>query len=50
VGEHVGRLYDPRSYETLQEVETDRAGLLYTVTRKATVGGSPVSVALPLGY
>jgi predicted deacylase len=49
-GEHVGTLYDPTSYEVLQEVETDRAGLLYTVTRESTVvaGDSLVRVALPL--
>jgi predicted deacylase len=49
-GEHVGTLYDPTSYETLQEVETDRAGLLYSVTRESTVtaGDSLVNVALPL--
>ena len=46
----MGTLYDPTSYEALQEVETDPAGLLYTVTRKATATAwdSPVSVALPL--
>ena len=49
-GEHVGTLYDPTTYETIQEVETDRAGLLYTVTRESTVtaGDSLVRVALPL--
>lgn len=49
-GEHVGTLYDPTTYEVLQEVETDRAGLLYTVTRESTVtaGDSLVRVALPL--
>ena len=49
-GEHVGTLYDPTSYEVLQRVETDRAGLLYTVTRESTVnaGDSLVRVALPL--
>ena len=49
-GEHVGTLYDPASYEVLQTVETDRAGLLYTVTRESTVtaGDSLVRVAIPL--
>ncbi|MEF8840807.1 MAG: succinylglutamate desuccinylase/aspartoacylase family protein [Haloarculaceae archaeon] len=49
-GEHVGTLYDPTSYETLQTVETDRSGLLYSVTRESTVmaGDSLVQVALPL--
>jgi predicted deacylase len=50
VGEHVGTLYDPTSYEVLQHVETDRDGVLYTVTRESTVnaGDSLVRVALPL--
>ena len=50
-GEHVGTLYDPTSYEVLQEVEADRDGLLYSVTRESTVmaGDSLVNVALPLG-
>jgi len=49
-GTHVGTLYDPTTYETLQAVETDRAGLLYSVTRESTVvaGDSLVRVALPL--
>ena len=49
-GEHVGTLYDPTTYEVLQEVETDRDGLLYSVTRESTVsaGDSLVRVALPL--
>ena len=49
-GAYVGTLYDPASYEVLQTVETDRAGLLYTVTRESTVtaGDTLVRVALPL--
>ncbi|WP_458189449.1 succinylglutamate desuccinylase/aspartoacylase family protein [Haladaptatus sp. NG-WS-4] len=47
-GEHVGTLYDPTTYEVLQDVETDRAGVLYALTREATVcgGGKLLSVAL----
>ncbi|WP_440005848.1 succinylglutamate desuccinylase/aspartoacylase family protein [Halomicrococcus sp. SG-WS-1] len=47
-GERVGTLYDPTTYETLQEVETDRAGVLYSLTQEATVTGgeSLVNVAL----
>jgi predicted deacylase len=47
-GERVGTLYDPTTYEVLQTVETDRAGLLYALTREATVSGgeSLVNVAL----
>ena len=47
-GEHVGTLYDPATYETLQTVETDRAGVLYSLTKEATVtaGESLVKVAL----
>ncbi|WP_128476219.1 succinylglutamate desuccinylase/aspartoacylase family protein [Halorussus pelagicus] len=48
-GERVGTLYDPTTYEVLQEVETDRAGTLYSLTREATVSGGEtlLSVALP---
>jgi predicted deacylase len=47
-GERVGTLYDPATYETLQTVETDRAGVLYSLTKEATVtaGESLVKVAL----
>ncbi|MFC7079688.1 succinylglutamate desuccinylase/aspartoacylase family protein [Halorussus caseinilyticus] len=47
-GERVGTLYDPTTYETLQEVETDRGGVLYSLTREATVTGGEklLSVAL----
>lgn len=47
-GERIGTLYDPATYEVLQEVETDRAGVLYALTREATVcgGGKLLSVAL----
>ena len=49
-GEHVGTLYDPTSYEVLQEVETDRDGILYDLCRESTVkaGDSLLRVALPL--
>ena len=49
-GEHVGTLYDPTTYEVLQEVETDRAGIVYDLARESTVraGDSLVRVALPL--
>ncbi|PSQ15429.1 succinylglutamate desuccinylase [Halobacteriales archaeon QS_8_69_26] len=48
--EHVGTLHDPTTYEVLQEVRTDRAGILYTLTREATVtaGQALVRVAEPL--
>ncbi|WP_135828916.1 succinylglutamate desuccinylase/aspartoacylase family protein [Halorussus halobius] len=47
-GERVGTLYHPTSYEVIQEVETDRAGVLYALTREATVtsGGKLANVAL----
>ena len=47
-GERVGTLYDPATYERLQAVETDRAGILYALTTEATVtaGESLVRVAL----
>lgn len=48
-GDPVGTVYDPTTYEPLQTVETDRAGLLYALTREATVRGGDtlLSVALP---
>lgn len=54
LGEHVsantplGTLYDPTTYEALQEVETDRDGILYWIAREATVvaGDSLAGVAL----
>jgi len=47
-GERIGTLYDPTTYEELQVVETDRAGVLYSLTREATVttGETLLSVAL----
>ncbi|EFW89819.1 succinylglutamate desuccinylase / aspartoacylase family protein [Haladaptatus paucihalophilus DX253] len=47
-GERVGTLYDPATYEIRQEVETDRDGILYSLTRESTVcgGGKLLSVAL----
>lgn len=49
-GDHLGRVYDPTTYEVLQEVEADETGVLYSVTREATVtaGQSLVGVAMPL--
>ncbi len=49
-GEHLGRLYDPTSYEMLQEVAADRDGLLYSIAEEATVtaGSALVNVAVPL--
>lgn len=46
-GEHLGTLYHPTSYDVLQEVAADRDGILYSVTREATVtaGATLVGVA-----
>ncbi|WP_158055888.1 succinylglutamate desuccinylase/aspartoacylase family protein [Halorussus halophilus] len=38
-GERIGTLYNPTTYEVLQEVEADRDGILYALTREATVTG-----------
>jgi predicted deacylase len=54
LGDHVtnetllGTLYDPTTYEVLQEVKADRDGILYSIAREATVaaGDTLVSVAL----
>ncbi|MFC6824164.1 succinylglutamate desuccinylase/aspartoacylase family protein [Halopelagius fulvigenes] len=49
-GDHLGRVYDPTTYEVLQEVTADRAGFVYSVAREATVtaGETLVGIALPL--
>ncbi|WP_129113023.1 succinylglutamate desuccinylase/aspartoacylase family protein [Halegenticoccus tardaugens] len=46
-GDRLGRVYDPATYEVLQEVEADREGILYSVAREATVtaGRTLVGVA-----
>ena len=36
-GDRLGTLYDPATYETLQEVAATHAGVLYSVAREATV-------------
>ncbi|QLG61470.1 succinylglutamate desuccinylase/aspartoacylase family protein [Halorarum salinum] len=49
-GEYVGEVFDPTSYETLQEARADRAGIVYSVAREATVtaGQTLVGVAIRL--
>ncbi|AFK19963.2 succinylglutamate desuccinylase [Haloferax mediterranei ATCC 33500] len=49
-GDHLGWVYDPTEYTVLQEVEAERAGIVYSITREATVtaGTTLVGVALPL--
>lgn len=36
-GEYVGTLYHPTTFETVQTVEADRDGILYSVAKEATV-------------
>ncbi|WP_254536334.1 succinylglutamate desuccinylase/aspartoacylase family protein [Halomarina litorea] len=36
-GDPLGTVYDPTTYEALQDVRADRDGLLYALTREATV-------------
>ncbi|WP_117594624.1 succinylglutamate desuccinylase/aspartoacylase family protein [Haloprofundus halophilus] len=47
-GDHLGRLFDPTTYDVLQEVEADRDGILYSVALESTVtaGQTLVGVAL----
>jgi len=47
-GRQLGVLYHPTTYEPLQVVETDREGILYALTREATVtaGDRLASVAI----
>ncbi len=49
-GTRLGTLYDPTSYEVLQEAVADRDGILYALTKEATVTGGEklANVALPL--
>ncbi|KAB1187597.1 MULTISPECIES: succinylglutamate desuccinylase/aspartoacylase family protein [Haloferax] len=49
-GDHLGWVYDPTKYTVLQEVEVERAGIIYSIAREATVtaGKTLVGVALPL--
>ena len=49
-GDHLGRVYDPTTYEVLQEATADRSGVVYSVCREATVtaGQTLVGVAMPL--
>lgn len=48
-GTRLGTLYDPASYEVLQEAVADRNGILYALAREATVTGGEklANVALP---
>ena len=47
-GDHLGVVYDPASYEILQDAQADRDGILYALTKEATVvsGQSLLNVAL----
>ncbi|WP_267640759.1 succinylglutamate desuccinylase/aspartoacylase family protein [Haloarchaeobius amylolyticus] len=49
-GDHLGVVYDPTTYEVLQRAESTRDGILYAITREATVKGGDrlASVAVPL--
>jgi len=49
-GEYLGSLYDPASYEQLQQVTAEHDGVLYAVTRRGTVaaGDRLASVAVGL--
>ena len=49
-GDHVGTVYDPTSYEVLQEVTVDREGIVYSLEKEATVtaGSTLIGVALLL--
>ena len=49
-GTHLGTVTDPTTYDDLQYVEASHDGLLYSVTREATVtaGETLVGVAMPL--
>jgi predicted deacylase len=48
-GTPIGTVYDPTTYDVLQEATVDREGILYTLTREATVVGGDklANVAIP---
>ncbi|WP_323190934.1 succinylglutamate desuccinylase/aspartoacylase family protein [Halostella sp. PRR32] len=48
-GTPLGTVYDPTTYEVLQEPTVDRSGILYSLTREATVVGGDklANVAIP---
>ena len=50
VGDHVGHVYDPTTYEVLQEATVDREGIVYSLEREATVtaGSNLLGVAILL--
>lgn len=45
-GDELGELYDPTTYETLQTPTADRDGVVYSVTREATVTGGATLVGV----
>ncbi|MFB6183054.1 MAG: succinylglutamate desuccinylase/aspartoacylase family protein [Haloarculaceae archaeon] len=49
-GDHLGVIYDPATFETLQEPTVDRDGVLYSLRRESTciAGESIASVAVPV--
>jgi len=49
-GDDLGAVYDPATYDRLQRVTAERAGLVYSIAREAAVRGGEtlVGVALPL--
>jgi len=47
-GERIGVLYDPTTYEQLQVAETDRGGILYSLTQEATVTGGETLLSVAL--
>ena len=49
-GAHLGTVYNPTTYEARQDVRADRDGVLYAITREASVivGETLANVALPL--
>ncbi|WP_435360261.1 succinylglutamate desuccinylase/aspartoacylase family protein [Haloarchaeobius sp. DFWS5] len=49
-GDAIGTVYDPTTYQTLQRAEFTQGGILYAITREATVNGGDrlASVAIPL--
>lgn len=49
-GDHLGIVFDPTTYERLQTVEADESGVVYSVTREATVTAGQTLVGVAMHY
>ena len=45
-GDHLGTVYEPTSYESLDEATADRAGVVYSIARESTVTAGQTLVGI----